>query len=607
MSKIKRSIAAVLTLAMLAGCGSSTASTKTSTSVKDGEYEGSADGNNGPVNVKVTIKDSKIDKVEVTDNVETQGIGDVAVEKVPEEIVKDQSTEVDNVAGATITTAAIKSAVRNALESAGASDSDFSSEPEETKDSDTRTMDTDVVVIGAGGGGMAAAVKAADEGAKVILVEKNDMIGGDTMCNAGTLIATGSKFQKEKLNENNDSPELAYDDIMRIGLNKNDPTLVKMITETIGSTVDWLVDDMKVPYDVAATQYPDHSANRQIGVVGRSYKFFEVMEKNFEDKGGQLLLGTKATKLLTDDSGAVTGVECEDKEGTIDITAKVTINAAGGFGANSKLLPSSLSGYMFYGRTTDMGDGLELGESVGADTINLDLVKVYPQGVETVPNRALAATASSTAATNGHGAIYVNTKGDRVVKETGTLAEITDATVAQDDKILYLIMDEDAWSAYVDKSLEDKLVASEDDLYKWEDIENDGKPVLAEGTDLSKLAETMGIDADELAKTVEQYNQDAANGTDALGKENPVALKDGGKYYVVEQRPRFCTTLGGLKANENMQILDKDGNPIANFYGAGSVVGGANGADSMTAMMNSWAIGSGVVAGDKAAQAALGK
>lgn len=68
----------------------------------------------------------------------------------------------------------------------------------------------------------------------------------------------------------------------------------------------------------------------------------------------------------------------------------------------------------------------------------------------------------------------------------------------------------------------------------------------------------------------------------------------------MEQKVRFCTTLGGLKANGSMQILKKNGKPIGNLYGAGCVVGGANGADSMTAMMNSWAIISGYVAADSA-------
>ena len=377
--KKRKLLSAFLCAAMLAGCsGSSTAAaTTTPVSIPDGVYEGTGTGNNGPISVSVTVKDNKLTDVEVTSNTETQGIGDVAVAKVPQDMVDNNTFSVDNVSGATVTTVGIESACRDALKDVDPDGTAFNTDVETEKDSETREMSADIVVIGAGGGGMAAATKAASMGKSVILIEKNDMVGGDTMCNAGTLIATGSKFQKEKLGEENDSPELAYDDIMRIGLNKNDPVLVKMITETIGSTVDWLIDDMKVPYDVAQTQYPDHSAKRQIGVVGRSYEFFKVMTDNFENLGGQLLLGTKATKLLTDDSGAVTGVECEDSKGKIDITAKTTIDAAGGFGANTKMLPDSLNGYMFYGRTTDLGDGLNLGTDVGADTINLDLVKVY--------------------------------------------------------------------------------------------------------------------------------------------------------------------------------------------------------------------------------------
>ena len=78
-------------------------------------------------------------------------------------------------------------------------------------------------------------------------------------------------------------------------------------------------------------------------------------------------------------------------------------------------------------------------------------------------------------------------------------------------------------------------------------------------------------------------------------------LAEGGTWRIVEQKVRYQTTLGGLKADGAMRILKKDGSAIPGLYGAGCVVGGANGADSMTAMMNSWAIVSGVVAAESAA------
>lgn len=568
---------------------------------KDGTYTGTAIAHNGPLTVEVGFAKGVITSVTVTQHTETKGVSENAIAKVSEAIVKNNSTNVDSVSGATITSYAIKTAVQNAIEQAGGQPGNYAKEVSKANEGD-KTLECDVVVIGAGGGGITAAARAQEQGAKVILIEKNGQVGGDTALNAGTLIATGSKFQREQLKETKDSPELAYSDIMRIGKNVNDPVLVSMITKTIGKTVDWLIDDMKVPYNVAATQYPDHSANRQIGVVGRSPAFFAAMQKNFENLGGTLLLETKGESLIFED-GEVKGVTASDKSGAkITIKAASTVIASGGYGANAKLLPNTLTGYMFYGRSTDTGDGFTMAKAIGIDTINLDCVKVYAQGVETTPGRALAATASSTAASNGHGTIYVNTKGVRVVNETGTLAAQTEATVAQSDKILYLLMDEDAYRAYVAKSLEDKLVASENDIDKWYNISNDGKPVIAKSANLDELAKTMGIDASALQTTVAKYNDNCAKGVDPeFGKKNPVALASGGTYYIVEQRPRFSTTLGGLKADASMQLLS-GGKPVKNLYGAGSVVGGANGRDSMTAMMNSWAIGSGRIAGENAAK-----
>ena len=198
------------------------------------------------------------------------------------------------------------------------------------------------------------------------------------------------------------------------------------------------------------------------------------------------------------------------------------------------------------------------------------------------------------------GAIYVNMDGNRVVDELAGLGTLTDVSLAQKKSMLYIVMDKAAWKEYVAKSLEDKLVPNEETLEGWAHIVNNGHPVMATSMNLAEAAQKMGIDAAQLAKTVTRWNKMVAAGKDAdFGRKALKPLSEG-PWYIVEQKVRFCTTLGGLKANTGLAILAKNGKPIGNLYGAGCVVGGANGADSMTAMMNSWAIISGAVAADSA-------
>ena len=524
---------------------------------------------------------------------------------MPGEIVQAQTTGIDTVSGATLTTNGIKAAVAAAIKAGGGDPAAFAAAVVSKKTAHKVIKESaDIVVVGAGGAGISAAVKAETLGKSVILIEKMPTIGGATVLNAGTLIATGSRYQREVMKETKDSPELAYKDIFRVGKNRNDPVLVKQVTERVGGVVDWLVYDLKIPYGPAATQYPDHSANRQLGVQGRSVNYLNLMKGKFLDMGGKLMLETRAEELLRDDAGRVVGVRAKDAQGnTVELTSKSVILASGGYGAVKSMLPKEMSNYVFYGLDSETGDGYRMATAIGADTINMDLVKMYPQGVETVPGHGLAATASSTDTMKKSGAIYVNRDGRRYVNERASLGELTDTTVAQPDHIAYIVMDAKAWKEYVAKSLEDKLVPDEAALMKWTKIVNNGRPVMAVADTLSEAAGVMGVDAKGLEATVRDWNRMVKQGKDtAFGRQITGGIGEG-PYYIVEQKVRYQTTLGGLRAGEGLRILDKSGKPIPGLFGAGCVVGGANGADSMTAMMNSWAIVSGVIA----AETAVGK
>ncbi len=577
-------------------CGSAFAA------MTDGTYTGEGKGRNGTITVEVTVKAGKLDAVKVVKHTETVGISDAAVADFPKAIVAAQSTAVDAVAGATMTSEGIRAAVAQAIQKAGGDPAQFATAVVKKKAAKKLVKENaDIVVVGAGGSGISAAVKAETLGANVILIEKMPVIGGATALNAGTLIATGSKYQREVMKETKDSPELAYKDIFTVGKNRNDPVLVKMVTERVGGVVDWLIYDMKIPYGPAATQYPDHSANRQLGVTGRSVNYLNLMREKFLGMGGKLMLQTRAQELIRDDAGKVVGVRATDKDGnTVELTSKAVILASGGYGAVKSMLPKEMSNYVFYGLDSETGDGYKMATAIGAGTINLDLVKMYPQGVETVPGHGLAATASSTDTMKKSGAIYVNKLGQRYVDENAALGVLTDKTVAQPDHIAYIVMDAKAWKEYVRKSLEDKLVPNEETLMTWTKIVNNGRPVMAVSDNLAEAAKTMGVDAEGLAKTVARWNDMVKAGEDKDFHRKITGGLGEGPYYIVEQKVRYQTTLGGLKADADLRILDKAGKPIPGLYGAGCVVGGANGADSLTAMMNSWAIVSGVVSAESA-------
>ena len=117
--KIKRllsvGIAATMIMSLLTACGGSGSSSGGSYTA--GKYTGSADGKNGAVTVEVELTADSIKSVTVTDHQETEGICEPAIEQIPKAIVDAQSTDVDAVSGATITSDAIKAAVKAAIDS----------------------------------------------------------------------------------------------------------------------------------------------------------------------------------------------------------------------------------------------------------------------------------------------------------------------------------------------------------------------------------------------------------------------------------------------------------------------------------------------------------
>ena len=142
---------------------------------------GSAYAMQGQVVVEVTIEDGKITAIDYVQYPETENITIVAKERIPAQIIEHQTLDVDIATGATFASNAIMSAVKNAVKASGQEIAALTAEPYRTQPGADETWDTDVLVMGGGGAGFAAAITAAQNGAKVILIEKSSVLGGNTM------------------------------------------------------------------------------------------------------------------------------------------------------------------------------------------------------------------------------------------------------------------------------------------------------------------------------------------------------------------------------------------------------------------------------------------
>lgn len=209
-------------LLSLSACGSGSASSAAAASSAPAvqTVTGTAAGKNGDVAVEVSLEGNKITGITVTDQQETERVSDAALEKVSQRIVEANSVKVDAVAGATITSEAIMNAVSAPIESAGLNPADFTAvqTAEASAVAETESIDTDLVVAEAGGAGMTAALQAKEDRVEnVLVIEKMSYVGGATAMSSSSTLAVNTHTQT-----NQDSPEMALEDLLKAGNNKND-------------------------------------------------------------------------------------------------------------------------------------------------------------------------------------------------------------------------------------------------------------------------------------------------------------------------------------------------------------------------------------------------
>lgn len=583
---------------------------------KDGTYTATTLGRNGDVTVQVKIANNKIADVKVLNWSETHPVADLPKTKVPADIVKNQSTNVNNVSGATLTTFAIKAAVQDCLKQAGLNPKDYAKAvPNPVKVSGNVEEKTDVVVVGAGGAGLSAAVAAAKRGLNVIVVEKTHFSGGNTSVSGGCFNAADPEDQKpikmtegqkqsiDKLLEEKiqnplqkklvtqvkqqweaykksgsdslfDSPELHALQSWKAGDYKANLALVYKLTKE-APTIQKTLSEMGLTWQKQPTQFVgalwprSHRASNYKSGVGYIDTYRDLIKAH--KLPVSFMMSTPAESLIEKD-GKVIGIKAKGPDGKdySIYASKGVILTTGGFGANVKMRneydeiwDKKLDAKV---KTTNMpaitGDGINMALKAGAAVKDMGYIQLLPT---TDP-----ATGSTNHKIVESTNIYVNKLGNRFVNEQGRRDVLAKAALAQPDHVFYVIGTEQ--TLLKDKEGRGPYGIMIADLLKQ-------KKAFKADT-LEGLAKELGMNPENLKRTVEKWNEFCKTQKgDEFGR---MSCEEGNKlpkgpYYASVMTPSVHHTMGGLVIDEDTRVLNKAGKPIPGLYAAGEITGGIHG------------------------------
>ena len=574
-------------VAKLTGEGIILPAQPTSGSYKAGTYTASAQGRNGLVAVSVTFSDTAITKIEIVGHTETAGISDGAFETIPAVIVEYQSLGVDAISGATLSSEAILNAVADCVKQAGGDVEALKAAPVGAVKGEEvlQSAETDVLVIG-GGAGLSAALAAAQSGAKVILVEKQAALGGATILSSGSFNAvdpdglakthrTESSPALEALlahpDESEAHPEYHALDILSTGSYEGNVELILNLTRNALDAIHWSAE-------VGGVQWTEPRNARGHSTVNNSaVDIVEAMAASLTDRGGEYYVNSRATELITENGRAAGAVVTNANGESVTVKAgKGVVIATGGFSANTEMRASynttweSLGPELpVYGSKGSTGDGILMGQAVGASLVDMGYITLKAQAV------------TGTSIAHGPGsnvnAIFVNREGNRFVAEDEGEVTVIRETLAQTGSTYYMVCD-----------------ATEAQKQGWSQEE------LAQA-----VADGRIYSGEVLERTVADFNSAVkAGGEDSLGRKTWGNTIEVGPFYAVAFSPAVHSTLGGLQINVNAEVLGTDGKAISGLYAAGETVGDIHGMERGGGNTIAEAITYGRIAG---ANAAAGK
>jgi fumarate reductase flavoprotein subunit len=434
------------------------------------------------------------------------------------------------------------------------------------------TLHSDLLVVGAGLAGFTAATRAAEQGAKVLLIEKSrgELGDGNILMASGSLRAGGKSPRTE--------PRELYDFVMTEGVAY--PDLVQAWSESCGRAVDWLIrNGVKVDENAPGRVWLDQSGEVSLAPVYKKdvgTRALAKLKERFLQLKGQYINNVEGKRLIAE-SGRIRGVIGIQAGAEVEIRGGATILTTGGFSANKELLKKYIGQHAdeckLRGSKQDTGDGLRMALEVGAKAVNLKYFYGHLISRKAlVDDRFWPYPRLDSFVDEG---ILVNHEGARFVDEgRGDVAVANELARSEDVTGAILIFDDEIWQAAKDDSFSNLvktpapnpwLMNNEGEIFRHETIEG--------------LAQSLGFDPVRLRKSITDYNRAIETGA---GCSLPVARTGKPKllrapYYGLRVVPGITFTMGGILINGSGQALNESDMPIPGLYAAGDAIGGLMG------------------------------
>ena len=557
--------------------------------------EGTGVGKHGDITVAVTFDNGKIQDIKVVKTAENPILAQKVFTELKDEIVAQNSTELDMISGATFSSKGLVEAVNDAAKKAGVTlgKADKKALKKVARDL-PKTSNYDVVVVGAGGAGFSAAITAKAAGANVVLLEKMPAVGGNSLI-SGAEMNVAKNWVQPKLGINDDSPELHATDTFKGGDGKGDMKVINVMTHQALDAAKWCRDYLGVQFeDDNLFFFGGHSRKRALIPVGHTgTEFIAKFQAKADELGIPVITNMKAEELIKDKDGRVVGVKAtmDGAEYTFNAKGGVVL-ATGGFGANPEMVKKYNPKIDERFKTTDApgttGEALYMAERAGAELVNMGYIQTYPICDPISGAIELIADARF------DGAIMLNQEGKRFVEELQRRDVLSEAILNQTGRYCWVL-----WNDNIGKiSNTVKAHANEYEAFTKQGI-------MATCDDLKCIADFTKIPFDQLQATVKRVTDMAGKGNDKDFKHR-AGLMDmsQGKYYVIKAVPSTHHTMGGVRINEKAEALTAEGKVIPGLWAAGEVTGVTHGTNRLGGNAYTDIIVFGRIAGEAAAQAA---